>query len=180
MHIDLRGWLGVGAVVVASFMALAGPAAGSPAVVHDRVADEFTDTNFCGTGLAIDVEVAGVQNVHFDGNALRGSGQVRAVISNPANGNAVIVSSAGQFRTELISGDPDGLHTFRATFKGLAENVQTAHGQVLLRDAGVITFADTFDGQNFVGSEVLVSKGPHPEADSGFRLFCAMVVPVLT
>ena len=167
--------------MAASFMALAGPAAGSPpTVIHDRVVDGFTDADFCGTGLAVDVEVAGVQNGHLDGESFRGTGEVRVVLTNPHNGIAVILSSAGQMRVELVSGDPEGVHTFHATFKGLAQKVQTAHGAVLLRDAGVITFADTFDGEELVGSEVVVAKGPHPQADSGFSLFCATVVPALS
>ena len=167
--------------MVASFMSLAAPAAASPStVIHDRVANHFTDVNFCGTGLAVDIEVAGVQNIHLDGDSFRGAGQVRAVLTNPDSGNAVILSSAGQVRGQLVSGDPDGLHTFHVTLKGLAQKVQTVHGEVHLRDAGVITFADTFNGEQFVGSEIVVVKGPHPQADSGFSLFCETVVPALS
>jgi hypothetical protein len=167
--------------MAASLMGLAGPAAGGPStVIHDRVAEEFTEENFCGSGLTVDVQVGGVQNIHLGRESIRGTGEVRAVITNPENGNLVTVSSAGQFHTELVAGDPGGVHTFHATFKGLAEKVQTAHGDILLRDAGVITFADTFDGPNFLGSEVIVNKGPHPDADSGFTLFCQRVVPVLS
>jgi len=52
---------------------------------------------------------------------------------------------------------------------------------VLLRDAGVITFTDTFDLETgeFLGTEVTVS-GPHPEAASDFNLFCETIVPALT
>ena len=44
----------------------------------------------------------------------------------------------------------------------------------MLRDAGIITFADTFDLETgeFISSETIVNKGPHPEADSDFTLFC--------
>ena len=49
--------------------------------------------------------------------------------------------------------------------------LQTGHGGVLLRDAGVITFADSFDlaTNEFLGTEVTIT-GPHPEADSDFVL----------
>ena len=55
------------------------------------------------------------------------------------------------------------------------------NGRVLLRDAGVITFRDTFDLETgeFLGTEVTVS-GPHPEADSDFTLFCETIVAALT
>ncbi len=67
------------------------------------------------------------------------------------------------------------------TYKGLPEKVQTTHGPVLTRDAGLITFADTFDlgTGDFIGSEVTVN-GPHPEADSDFLLLCEVITEALT
>lgn len=62
----------------------------------------------------------------------------------------------------------------------LTEKIQTVGGEVLTRDAGVIAFADTFDGHTFIGSEVVINKGPHPEADADFALFCTTVVRALT
>jgi hypothetical protein len=74
-----------------------------------------------------------------------------------------------------------GTITFVTSFVGLPEKIQTAQGAVLLRDAGVITFADTFDLETgeFLGSEVTI-KGPHPEADSDFVLFCEVITEALT
>jgi hypothetical protein len=68
-----------------------------------------------------------------------------------------------------------------AQTRRLPEKINTAHGAVLLRDAGVITFADTFDlvTGEFISSETIVNKGPHPEADSDFTLFCEMVTGAL-
>jgi hypothetical protein len=73
-----------------------------------------------------------------------------------------------------------GTITFTTSFKGLPEKIQTAHGRVLLRDAGIITFVDTFDLNtgDFISEEVIV-KGPHPEADSDFELFCEVVTGAL-
>jgi hypothetical protein len=50
-----------------------------------------------------------------------------------------------------------------------------------LRDAGIVTFADTFDlvTGEFISSEVIVEKGPHPELDSDFELFCDVVTEAL-
>ena len=48
-----------------------------------------------------------------------------------------------------------------------------------MRDAGYIVFRVTFDGDTFVGSEIVVNKGPHPQADSDFELFCQIMQWVL-
>jgi hypothetical protein len=99
------------------------------------------------------------------------------------NGKSVVVSNAGQ-----VTGPPPvvdeeaGTITFLTSFKGLPEKIQTAQGAVLLRDAGIITFADTFDLETgeFISSETIVNKGPHPEADSDFTLFCEVISGALT
>ncbi len=74
-----------------------------------------------------------------------------------------------------------GTITFLTSFKGLPEKIQTAHGPVLLRDAGIATFADTFDlaTGDFISFEVVLVKGPHPELDSDFTLFCEVVTGAL-
>jgi hypothetical protein len=70
----------------------------------------------------------------------------------------------------------------RVSFKGLPERIQTANGPVLLRDAGFVTFADTFDLETneFISSEITVNKGPHPDLDSDFTLFCEVLSEALT
>ena len=74
-----------------------------------------------------------------------------------------------------------GTITFLTSFIGLPEMIQTANGPVLLRDAGILTFADTFDLEtgDFISSEIVVNKGPHPEADSDFTLFCEVITGAL-
>lgn len=171
---------GAALAAVAAVAAVAAPASGASAVMHDRFTETFTDTDFCGSGLTVENAVRGVQNFTDDSSGFKASGSVRDVITNPANGKSVVVSSAGQFTSTLVDGDLEGVHRFAVTAKGLAEKIRTAHGRVLLRDAGLITFLDTFDGDQFISGEIVVNRGPHPEADSGFRLFCDTVVPALT
>jgi hypothetical protein len=151
--------------------------AGKPAErFHDRVTDSFSDV-ICG--IPVDVELAGTNNFFLlaDGD-VKGTGSFHTTVTNPANGTSVIISNAGQFAgaTPVVD-EQAGTITFTATYKGLPEKIQTAHGPVLLRDAGVISFADTFDLQTgeFISSETLVNKGPHPEADSDFTRFCEVV-----
>lgn len=143
---------------------------------HDRITDGFSDV-LCG--VPVDVELAATSNFFvLAGGAFKATGSFHTTVTNPANGTAVVISSAGQATGPAPAVDEQtGTITFTATYKGLPEKIQTAHGPVLLRDAGVITFADTFDLQTgeFISSETLVSKGPHPEADSDFTRFCEVI-----
>ncbi len=83
-------------------------------------------------------------------------------------------------RGTAVIDEQAGTITFSTTYKGLPEKIQTSRGAVLTRDAGVITFTDTFDltTGDFLGSEVII-KGPHPEADSDFVLFCQVITAAL-
>jgi hypothetical protein len=174
------------ALLLASIVALAvvpGTALGAKPIAqfHDHFTDSFSD-EICG--IPVDVEVVVTDNFFLYGDdSFKDTSSVRATFTNPANGKSVVVSNAGQ-----ITGPPPivdeeaGTITFLTSFKGLPEKIQTAHGAVLLRDAGIITFADTFDLETgeFISSEVIVNKGPHPDADSDFTLFCEVVSGALT
>jgi len=78
-------------------------------------------------------------------------------------------------RTRFISGDPEGIHTHELTTKGLPELFRTDHGGVLIRDAGYIVFHEVDNGDEFISSEIVVDRGPHPEAESDFTLFCDVI-----
>ena len=147
---------------------------------HDHFTESFSD-EICG--IPVDVVVVGTDNffLYADGST-RDTGSFMATFTNPVNDQSVVISSAG-----LVSGPPPlvdegaGTITFFVTFKGLPEKIQTANGPVLLRDAGLVTFADTFDLETgeFISSEITV-KGPHPELDSDFTLQCEVISEALT
>jgi hypothetical protein len=148
---------------------------------HDHFTDSFSD-EICG--IAVDVEIVVTDNFFlYADETFKDMSSVQATFTNPQNGKSVVVSNAGQ-----ISGPPPiideqaGTITFLTSFKGLPEKIQTAQGPVLLRDAGVITFADTFDlaTGEFISSQTIVKNGPHPEADSDFTLFCEVITGALT
>ena len=42
-----------------------------------------------------------------------------------------------------------------------------------------IVFHDTFNGDEFVSGEIVVDKGPHPDAESDFVLFCDVMTNAL-
>jgi len=147
---------------------------------HDHFTESFSD-EVCG--IPVDATVVVTDNFFlYADESFKDTSSFKITFTNPVNGKSVRVSSAGQ-----VTGPPPivdegaGTITFLTSFKGLPEKIQTANGRVLLRDAGIITFADTFDLETgeFISSEIVV-KGPHPEADSDFTLFCEVISEALT
>jgi hypothetical protein len=147
---------------------------------HDHFTDSFS-AELCG--IAVEVEFVVTDNFFlYADESFKDTASVRGTFTNPANGKAVVISNAGQ-----VSGPPPiidedaGTITFLTNFRGLPEKIQTAHGPVLLRDAGFVQFADTFDLEtgDFISSEIVFIKGPHPELDSDFALFCEVITEAL-
>jgi hypothetical protein len=105
------------------------------------------------------------------------------VFTSTATGKAVSIFVANEF---VATGPPidngDGTITFTETNKGLQEKLKLPNGTVLSRDAGLVTFNHTFDATTgeFLGQTISPENGPHPDLDSGFTLFCDVIVPALT
>ena len=117
----------------------------------------------------------------FADGSTKDAGSSMVTYMNPDNGKAVVVSSAGTLTGSYTIDEQANTITFVTTYKGLPEKIQTAHGRVLTRDAGIISFRDTFDltTGDFLGTAVTI-RGPHPEADADFALFCDVVTGALT
>jgi hypothetical protein len=172
------------AVVVALAVVPAGALGAQPERFHEHVVEFFEADNVCG--MTVDTTVTGVFTdlVFFDkeGNFVRfqSTASFRVTLTD-ADGDSVIVQNAGLFEEHEVVDAEAGTLTVLSTFKGLPEKIQTAQGPLRLRDAGIATFADTFDliTGEFISSEVTVVKGPHPELDSDFELFCDVVTAAL-
>jgi hypothetical protein len=102
------------------------------------------------------------------------------------NGKSVVISVDRQASgpAEPIQ-NADGTITFITTYKGLPEKLSINHGPTLLRNAGTATLADTFlplpNGDlQFVSETVSGEHGQLPDLDSGFELFCDVLIPALT
>jgi len=97
-----------------------------------------------------------------------------------ANGKSITVHFAG-FQTLTLTMNLDGTSTGVVTDKGLQEQLKAPNGGVLTADMGIIIFTNLFDSSgNFISQTVNVVAGPHPEADSGFTLFCQVVTAALS
>jgi hypothetical protein len=164
-------------------VAVALPAAALAAQPVERFHDNFRNTfsdEVCG--IPVDGVAAGVDNFFvFADDSFKDTSSVRVTLTNPETGKSVRISSAGQIRGTAIVDEEAGTITFVTTFKGIPEKIKTAHGPVLLRDAGIATFVDVIDLETgeLISSDVII-KGPHPDLESDFELFCEVVTPALT
>jgi hypothetical protein len=169
----------VGALLLASAASTAGAA---PLV--DRFHDSFSDTfqdNVCGIDGTSELRV--VANVQvFADDTFKLQLNQKNVFTSAATGKSVLLFFAAQQVNAGPIDNGDGTVTFVTTFKGLPEMIKLPNGRVLSRDAGFIGFNDTFDATTgqFLGQTVSPQNGPHPDADSGFTLFCDVIVQNLS
>jgi hypothetical protein len=172
--------------LIAMFAVLpAGALGAKPEIFHASFLDTEEDADVCGITVDIVAEGVFTDKAFFDkqGNLVRFQSTASAKVTFTAeNGKSVINQFANQYvEAEPIVDETAGTITFVYSYKGLPEVLRTRQGPILLRDAGLITFADTFDleTEEFLSSEILVNRGPHPEADSDFTLFCEVISDAL-
>jgi hypothetical protein len=148
---------------------------------HDHFTDGYS-AEICG--ILTNVQVVETQNIFlFADNSFRVTISAKTTFTNPVNGKSVVTTLAGEISgTAPMVDEAARTITFLTSNKGLPEKIQTGNGPVLLRDAGIITFADKFDLDTgaFISEQIVANKGPHPEADSDFTLFCEVITPALT
>ena len=175
----------VGALTVAGLTLVPGSAlAANPTVHHFTNSGTFTDNDFCGTGETVNGSFAVTETEFLTPNQsntdYRNTSEGNTYYTNPANGNTIVVHFAGPFTAKVVSGTPTGAHTELDTFIGLPEQIKTPQGSVLTRDAGYIQFLNTFDSNgNLVSSQIVIDRGPHPEAEQNFALFCNVATSAL-
>ena len=185
IRMKLRWWAALAGLAAVPVAVPLDARAAPPEVFHGHFLDVVDDAEVCG--LAVDLVAQGVFSDKVfsdtDGNFVRFQSSTSGKTTLTAeDGRAVVV----QFVNLVSEGVPivdeeAGTITFVTSFKGLPEKIQTAGGRVLVRDAGVIVFANTFNLETgeFVASEILVNNGPHPDADSDFALFCDVITEAL-
>ena len=172
-------------VLIAGFAILpAGALAAKPEIFHAQISETEEDVDVCGVIVDIATEVVFTDKAFFDkeGNFISFQSTSSGMVTFTAeNGKSISNQFANQYvEAAAIVDETAGTITFVYSFKGLPETLRTPQGPVLLRDAGFITFADTFDlAGEFLSSEILVNKGTHPEAESDFTLFCEIFTEAL-
>ena len=172
----------VGTAAAALVVGLAAPAQAAPQKFE--FFEEITDTDFCGLGATVEV-VTTAKGVDFEnpgGGAEFASvshGTTTFTYETDTGSTTVILHFAGRFVDTVVSGDPEGVHVHAFTSIGLPEQIRLARGPLLSLDAGSITFFVEFDGDEFVRDLGFTFRGPHPQAESDFELFCQIVPDAL-
>lgn len=173
----------IGIAVAALVLGAApGAQAASPDVDRHTDVGGFTDPDYCGTGQTVDVGFE-VHVVEFlsPNQAVDASGVLQGTftLTSPETGATVTNHFAGPYSEHLASGDPAGIHTIEYVEHGLTEQLRLENGRVLSLDAGYLAWRDTFDGDQWLVGEITINKGPHPDADSDFALFCELTSTAL-
>jgi hypothetical protein len=136
---------------------------------------------FCG--IPGSFNVSGMDNIQvFVDGTFKDESRQNQVFTSAVTGKQVLVFAAQQFVGKGPIYNGNGTVTFLSTYKGLPEKIKLANGRTLLRDAGNVTFRDTFDAATgeFLGRTVSPERGPHPDLDSNFTLACEVVVPAIS
>ena len=158
-----------GLLALAALLALPGRAVATQPAFHDKFDFTFEDVDFCG--VVGTLHVAGNQVIFLDETTFTATGQVTQAFTAP-DGRTAVVHSAGTFSGTFVD-NGDGTITIVDSYTGLAERISSrGEGGTMLRDAGIITFVTTIDLETGEVTTEVVQRGPHPEADSGFALFC--------
>ena len=141
---------------------------------HQIVNGTDSDPDFCGTGKVAIVSSRGLLNGWPD----KATGHIAHTWTNPLNGASVVETFSGGGTVAFLD-DGDGAYTVVSTRFGIQEQLRLVRGPVLTLDAGKVITYDHFDADdNYLGTDVTV-KGPHPELDSGFGLFCEVMTEAL-
>jgi hypothetical protein len=171
----------VAAIAATALVIAAAPAgqAANPEVNHFEFAFGFTWSDFCSTG--VNIEVSG----SYRGTEFLAPNQPvdervklegKTVYVNPVNGKTVTLHLADTTWSTTVSGDPQSVHVVESTTKGLGTSLQAERSGRLIRDAGLITVRETYNGDDLVSREILIDRGGHPILASGFwPAFCAAV-----
>jgi hypothetical protein len=165
----------VAAVVFCSVVTLPGLASAAKPTFHDRFKFTIPDADICGfVGTLV---VNGSQVITLGDSTAKTTGQVTQVLTT-ADGKSVSIQQSGSLTSTFTSaGD---VITFTDTYKGLPEKISgRGNGGTVLRDAGLISFITTVNVVTGDVTTTVVVKGPHPEADSDFSLFCDAVAAAL-
>jgi hypothetical protein len=178
------------ALVLAGALALmiaasGGASAAAPTVNEHTMSTKTFPEEICGVPGTSTLSVVENFKLFADGTFLDTISS-REVFTATQSGKSVLISVD---RQESGPAEPiqnaDGTITFITTFKGLPEKLSINNGPTLLRNAGTVTLADTFlplpNGDlQFVSETVSGEHGQLPDLDSGFELFCDVLIPALT
>src|SRR4051812_15000637 len=131
--------------LVACVAALCAPVVASAAPgFHDRIDETFTDSDFCGSGEAVQIRDVIVGNGHESDTGVAVSFNEKLTFTY---GDRSITShGAGHLAIELVDGESfEGPHTEFTVDVGLRAQLKVPGGGVVQSDAGNLQYFLTFD-----------------------------------
>jgi hypothetical protein len=158
---------------------------------HEHIVETFSDT-VCDIPVTITVDIINNIQVRLADNGFplfKSTGRGTVTITNPASGKSITNRFAGANRDLTVVDNGDGTITVRTAVSGGPEEVRLSDGTVAIKDVGRIVLATVLDYNGtptdteddvFISQTIESVSGPHPDAESGFTLFCEVVVPALT
>jgi hypothetical protein len=174
------------AALALTMAASSGAFAAAPLVnEHNQFTETIPDDELCDIPGITAVSAVDNFKLYADGTFMDTS-RFQVVFTAADSGRSIMIFSAGQAAglDEPIQ-NPDGTVTFNDTFKGLPEKLSIPGGPTLSLDAGAVTVTTTLrplgdEEFEFVSQTFSGEHGPHPDLESGFELFCQVLVPALT
>ena len=151
-----------------------------PAHVQDRIMDSFA-ADVCGISVEVDINARVNVLVYADG-AIKDLTTIHITYINPANSQSIIYSAFGPVDAPApIIDEQARTLTIMPLYRGLSQQIREAHGPLLLRDAGILQQTTVLDLDTFqaISSEISILRGPHPDVESGFTLFCDVLSAAL-
>ena len=158
---------------------------------HEHIVETFDDV-VCDIPVTVTVDIIDNIKVRLAKNGFplfKSTGRGRVTITNPATGKSVVQTFSGATKDLSVVDNGDGTITVRTAVTGVPEEVTLSDGTVAIKDVGRIVFATVIDYNGtptdveddvFLSQTIESISGPHPDAESGFTLFCEVVVPALT
>lgn len=161
-------------VALGLLLSLPGGALAAAPGFHDNIDVTFPDTP---CGVSGTWHVTGVQLGTFGPTSVVINGAINQTFTAD-DGRVAILHVAGRSTGSFVD-NGDGTLTFTNTYAGLPEQIRGGGGGVVSQDVGLIIFVTTLDTNTGNVVSFTIEHGPHPEADSGFAIFCTAFLTAL-
>jgi hypothetical protein len=170
-------------VLATTVLVAAGASTASAAPIDSRFHTTFGDSNpdadVCGiAGSSVSNGVLNVQS--FADGSSWAEIHFTFVFTAAATGKSIEISGSDR-NGGTATDNGDGTITFVSTFKGMPQKLSIVQGPPLSRDAGNVTFIETFDNAtgDLLSQVISPNHGPHPSIEDPSR-FCDLLVPALS